>query len=174
MSTLHSAEAIDCSLDAVQLDYRVRQFLYREADLLDRWRLREWLDLFTDDAVYLVPTTDHLSPLPERDLTLIHDDRRRLAYRVELLMGGRAWAESPASRTRRSIANVLIAAQRGAVLDVKSNFTVHRFRHGGVQTFIGRYEHQLVDDGRRLHIRRRAAVLDHETLTPHGMVSIIV
>ena len=28
----------------------VEDFLYAEAELLDEWRLPEWLDLFTDDA----------------------------------------------------------------------------------------------------------------------------
>ncbi|WP_155633965.1 aromatic-ring-hydroxylating dioxygenase subunit beta [Burkholderia cepacia] len=158
----------------LSLDLRLRQFLYREADLLDRWQLREWLDLFTDDAVYLVPTTDHPSPQPDSDLTLIHDERHRLAYRVDLLLGGRAWAEQPASRTRREITNVMLVDRRDATLDVQSNFTIRRFRHGDMQTFVGHYRHRLVDCDGILRIRHRTAVLDHETLTPHGMVSIIL
>ena len=31
-------------------------FLYWEAALLDQWRLDEWFELFTTDAVYEVPT----------------------------------------------------------------------------------------------------------------------
>ena len=30
----------------------IEEFLYREAELLDDWRLPEWADLFTDDARY--------------------------------------------------------------------------------------------------------------------------
>jgi len=36
----------------------VEDLLYREAALLDEWRLEEWLELLTDDAVYQVPPTD--------------------------------------------------------------------------------------------------------------------
>ena len=154
--------------------HRLNEFLYHEADLLDTWRLNDWLELFTDDAVYVVPTTDHPRPQATRDLTLIHDDRNRLAYRVELLLGERAWAENPLSRTRRMIANVRFTGRRDGTLHVTSSFTIHRFRHGGVHTFIGRYEHELVTLGERLRIRRRTAILDHETLAPHGMVSIIL
>jgi 3-phenylpropionate/cinnamic acid dioxygenase small subunit len=159
---------------ALRLAYRLSQFLYHEADLLDAWRLDDWLELFTDDAVYVVPTTDHPRPQAARDLTLIHDDRKRLAYRVELLLGERAWAENPPSRTRRMIANVRLTSQHDDTLLIASNFTIHRFRHGGVHTFIGRYEHELVRLGESLRIRRRTAILDHETLAPHGMVSIIL
>ena len=36
----------------------IEDFLYLEADLLDDCRLPEWLELFTEDATYSVPTTD--------------------------------------------------------------------------------------------------------------------
>lgn len=37
---------------------QIEDFLFEEAALLDEWRLREWLDLLTDDVVYEVPSTD--------------------------------------------------------------------------------------------------------------------
>src|SRR6202011_4365383 len=42
----------------------VEDFLYREAALLDEWRLEEWLEMLTDDAIYQVPSTD----TPEGDV----------------------------------------------------------------------------------------------------------
>ena len=36
----------------------VEDFLFHEADLLDQWRLPEWLELFTEDAEYEVPCMD--------------------------------------------------------------------------------------------------------------------
>src|SRR5271163_3779869 len=36
----------------------VEDLLYKEAALLDEWRLDEWLELLTEDAVYEVPPTD--------------------------------------------------------------------------------------------------------------------
>ena len=32
--------------------------LFEEAELLDQWKLDQWLALFTEDAAYLVPSTD--------------------------------------------------------------------------------------------------------------------
>ena len=40
---------------------QVEDFLFKEAALLDEWRLDDWVDLFTEDGRYVVPTTD----LPE-------------------------------------------------------------------------------------------------------------
>ena len=57
----------------------VEDFLFAEADLLDQWRLPEWLTLFTDDAKYEVPCTD-LPPdaSPDTNLFYIADDYVRL------------------------------------------------------------------------------------------------
>ena len=41
-----------------EADHRaVADFLYREARLADEARYAEWLELWTDDAVYWVPAT---------------------------------------------------------------------------------------------------------------------
>ena len=63
----------------------VEDFLYYEAALLDEWRLEEWLDLFTDDAVYEIPATDlpgHVESDASRTYALVHDRRTLLEQRV--------------------------------------------------------------------------------------------
>ena len=54
-----------------QLD---EDFLFREAALLDDWRLDDWAHLFTEDARYVVPTTDLPEGDPQADLVFIDDD----------------------------------------------------------------------------------------------------
>ena len=57
----------------------IEEFLFNEADLLDQWRLPEWLELFTDDATYEVPCTDlPADASPDTNLFYIADDRFRL------------------------------------------------------------------------------------------------
>ena len=48
----------------MQFDSReIEQFLYHEAELLDARQYKEWLELFTDDAIYWMPTGgDNLDP----------------------------------------------------------------------------------------------------------------
>ena len=84
----------------------VEQFLFEEAELLDQWRLHEWLDLFAPDGHYEVPATDRPDGDPTRDLFLIHDDRFLLEQRVNSLLTRAAHAEYPHSATRRMISNV--------------------------------------------------------------------
>jgi p-cumate 2,3-dioxygenase beta subunit len=152
----------------------VEDFLYREAALLDEWRLEEWQEMMTDDAVYQVPPTD----VPEGDarntLFIIADDPVRLRSRVKQLLGKSAWAENPPSRTRRLITNVRILGEQDGCVLVTANFAVHRMRYESVDTYIGRYHYKLVRSGNDFRIRERRAILDNEALRPHGKISFIL
>lgn len=154
----------------------VEQFLYVEADLLDSWRLHEWLDLFCVDAHYLVPATDKPDGDPAHDLFLIHDDRFLLEQRVNSLLTRAAHAEYPQSRTRRLVTNVRITACADTeVLRVHANFAIFRMRRGAMDTYIGSYHHHIKRDTQHgFRFLERKAILDLETLRPHGKVSIIV
>lgn len=152
----------------------VEDFLYREAALLDEWRLEEWLELLTDDAVYQVPPTDAPEGDTRNTLFIIADDAVRIRSRVKQLLGKSAWAENPPSRTRRMITNVRILGAEAGTIQVTANFAVHRMRYESVDTYIGRYDYKLVRAGQELRIRERRAILDNEALRPHGKISFIL
>ena len=151
----------------------VEDFLYEEAALLDEWRLDEWLELFTEEARYLVPTTDLPEGDPKQDMVFIDDDIVRLRARVVRLNSRHAHREYPSSRTRRFISNVRVKETDGDELAVRANALVYRFRSGKGDPYVGRYEYKLSRVDKKLKIRYRMAVLDQETLSWHGAVSII-
>lgn len=152
---------------------RVEDFLYTEADLLDRWELLEWLELFCHDCQYVIPPAGLDDARPGRDAFLVCDDRSMLERRVASLLKRSAHAEWPHSRTRRMVTNVRVSDERDFIL-VSANFAVHRFRSGQTATYIGRYEHELVEVSGSYMFRRRKALLDQEVLQPEGKVSIIL
>jgi p-cumate 2,3-dioxygenase subunit beta len=160
----------------------VEDFLYREAALLDAWKLDEWLALLTDDARYRVPSNDAPEGEPASTLFLIADDIHRIRGRVARLKDPQAHAEFPHSRTRRMITNVRVIPAKGGIqpgqdheFTAEANFTVHRFRRGEqVSQFVGRYRYRLrVVDG-ALKIALREAILDSEELGGLGAVSFIL
>ena len=157
----------------ITLRAQVEDFLYEEAALLDEWRLDEWADLFTEDARYVVPTTDLPEGDPAQDLVLIDDDIVRIRARVKRLNSRHAHREYPTSRTRRFISNVRVTQTGDGDLAVNANALVYRFRSGEVAPYVGRYEYILKHVDGRFKIRHRRAVLDHESLADHGAVSII-
>ncbi len=151
----------------------VEDFLYEEAALLDEWLLDQWAALFTEDARYVVPTTDLPEGDPAKDLVFIDDDIVRLRARVQRLNSRHAHREYPSSRTRRIISNVRVKEAEDGELAVKANALVYRFRSGESAPYVGRYEYTLRRVDGELRIKYRRAVLDQETLTHHGAVSII-
>ena len=71
----------------------IEDFLWSEADLLDEHQYDEWLDLFTEDAQYLMPIRRNV-PSKEMDSEYIYkntdmwwyrDDKRILEKRVKQL-----------------------------------------------------------------------------------------
>ena len=151
----------------------VEDFLYREAALLDAWRLDEWLALLTDDATYRVPSNDQPESDPKAALFTIADDMRRIRARVARLKDPHAHAESPRSRTRRLISNVRIVEQ--APLRVEANFIVYRYRgNEDVRTYVGRYRYTLERSDGGLRIKAREAILDAMELASLGTVSFIL
>ena len=151
----------------------VENFLYKEAALLDEWRLDDWADLFTEDTRYVVPTTDLPDGDPKSDLVFIDDDIVRLRARVVRLNSRHAHREYPWSRTRRFISNVRVEEINDSEISVTSNVLVYRFRSGEGAPYVGSIDYTLRRDGDDFKIAYRRAVLDQETLSWHGAVSII-
>jgi p-cumate 2,3-dioxygenase beta subunit len=152
----------------------IEQFLFAEAALLDEWRLEAWLALMAPDARYLVPPLDAPDADHRDTLFLIADDRRTLASRVRQLLSGTTWAENPRSRTRRLITNVRILEADDREARVTANFAVWRLQHEQTDIYVGRYVDVLVRGAAGLMFRERRAVLDLETLRPHGKLSFIL
>jgi len=155
----------------------LEDFLYDEAELLDQWRLIEWLDLFATTAHYLVPATDKPDADPANHLFLVQDDRFLLEQRVNSLLTRAAHAEYPHSRTRRSVTNVRAFEDANGHVRVEANFSVVRIRNGAVDTYVGHYRHILEeapDSAAGYRFLERKAVLDLDALRPHGKVSVLL
>jgi p-cumate 2,3-dioxygenase subunit beta len=172
--TAERDDSLDEKLAALLLGREVEEFLVREAALLDEWRLDDWLDLFTEDARYLVPATDRRTADPKETLAIINDDMARLRGRVERLKSRHAHREFPWSRTRRFVTNVMIKDISGEEIHVNASFLVYRIRSGQVDPLIGSYVYTLRRVDGSLKIAARKAVLDLEALRPHGTLSIIL
>lgn len=122
--------------------HQVEQFLYHEADLMDEHRYDEWLALWTDDALYWVPTgRDDIDPA--REISLIYDDRVRLQVRIARLKSGFAHAQEPKSRMRRLVSNVVLTEEANGEIIASSNFLLVELRRGRQDVFAGRTLHRL-------------------------------
>jgi 3-phenylpropionate/cinnamic acid dioxygenase small subunit len=158
-----------------ELRHKIEDFLYLEAELLDDRKLREWLDLLTDDVRYWMPIRHNPLERPE-DLSdelakpgdgyYFDDDKTSLRVRVERLYVRNAWAEMPPSRTRHLVSNVRIKNDDGSEMEVHSNFLVYRTRMETDQDiFVGTRRDILRRVNDSLKIAKRTIILDQAVLS---------
>jgi len=153
----------------------IEEFLFLDAELLDTWQLREWFANFTPDARYLIPSTDRPSGDSRTDLFLINDDWFLLSQRVDALLDGTAWTESPQSTTHRMISNVRAVEGDDGTISVKANVLAHRSRAERLDAYPAHLSLQMVRGGvHGFEIVERIAVLAMEQLRPHGRLSILL
>src|SRR5579859_7291874 len=91
----------------------VERFIYREARLADELDYDAWESLWTDDAVYWVPANgDDIDP--ELQVSIIFDNRARIATRLRQLQTGKRHAQTPPSRLRRLVSNIELLGETGS------------------------------------------------------------
>ncbi|HEY7555158.1 MAG TPA: aromatic-ring-hydroxylating dioxygenase subunit beta [Candidatus Binatia bacterium] len=157
-----------------ELRREVEDFLYLEAELLDDRKLREWLELLTDDVRYWMPIRHNTAERPQ-DIAeefskpgegyYFDDNKQNLRLRVERVYSKTAWSELPPSRTRHLISNVRIKKDNGAEIEVHSNFLVYRTRmESDKDMFVGTRHDILRRVNGSFKIARRTIVLDQAVL----------
>jgi benzoate/toluate 1,2-dioxygenase subunit beta len=139
----------------------VEDFLYAEAALLDATDYKAWLDLFTEDCIYWIPSmVDELDPT--RQVSLVYDEHKHLSERVRRFASGIAYAQEPRSRTAHAVNNVRITAIEAGdvpgqeILQVEAKFFVAEFRRGREQVYAGtaRYRLLVEDAGFRIKSKK--------------------
>ena len=123
-----------------------RSLLEREARLLDQLRYEQWLEMFTSECIYWVPSTPNVGD-PRREVSIMFDDRRRLEDRVYRLRTGFAWSQAPASRTICLITNVeVFTTDNDAARMLRSNFVISEFWGDEVRMLSGWAGHRVIRD----------------------------
>lgn len=167
---LPPGEADAALVEDVSLQRSVERFLFRESELLDDHRYRDWLELLDDELDYRAPvrTTRRSDGRVDEDrMFWFEDGRTSLEVRVRRLETDVSWAEEPPSRTRRIVGNVRVrpGPDEGSVA-VRSNLLCFRNR-GEAPTYdlIAAERHDvLVDRGDGWRLVKREIRFDHGTL----------
>ncbi len=141
---------------------QAEQFLYREARLADEHRYDEWEALWADEAIYWVPANGDDTD-PASQMSIIFDNRARIATRVAQFNTGKRHAQMPPSRVRRVVSNVELLEQDANEALVGSNFLAVESRERGTQLWAGRAEHRLrVVDGELKMAQKKVMLVDND------------
>ncbi len=119
----------------MERQFKVEQFYYDEAAMLDSRNYANWIKLFTDDIHYWMPVRRTLTAneldkefTQPGSIAFFDDDLPALEARVRKLDTGYSWAEDPPSRQRHIITNVRVVSEDDKELEVECNFHLYRTR----------------------------------------------
>jgi 3-phenylpropionate/cinnamic acid dioxygenase small subunit len=142
------------------LKQEIVELIYREATLLDRRLWDEWISLYTEDAVYWVPSwrnEEETTDEPETQLNMIYlRNRGGLEDRVFRIESRDSYASVPLDRTVHVVGNVLVESIEGDSISVWANCIVHVYgAKKGATTRASLYDFALKRVGGVLRIARK-------------------
>jgi benzoate/toluate 1,2-dioxygenase beta subunit len=127
---------------------RIEQFIYAEARFADEHDYDSWEALWTDDARYWVPAGGDLpDPAaggdPAAAMSVIYDNRSRIATRLAQLRTGKRHAQTPPSNLRRVISNIEVLSRSADEVVAAGNFILAESRERGTEIWAGRVTYRL-------------------------------
>jgi 3-phenylpropionate/cinnamic acid dioxygenase small subunit len=150
----------------------VTQFIYREARLQDEHAYDEWESLWADDGVYWVPANGEGGD-PEREMSIIYDNRSRIALRIRQYHTGKRFSQTPRSKLRRLVSNIEVLKDDGREVRAASNAMVFESQTRGDVIWASRNEYHLRREGDKLRMVLKKVVLVNNAAALHSMAFLI-
>lgn len=166
-------------IDWLLLKADVEDFLYQEADLLDRRCFKEWLELLTEDISYFMPIRRNVKFGQHADkentrlgqgISWFDEDKWTLTKRVEQILTGVHFAEEPLSRITHMVSNIQLVDVKGepsdaAEVGVRSRILVYQNRvEHETYVFVGRRNDVLRRQDGEWRIAKREILLEQNVL----------
>ncbi len=121
---------------------RAIEFIWREAELLDRRDYGAWLELWDLKGFYVVPidpnTTDYTSTL-----NYAYDDHDMREKRVQRMTSGYSPSASDAARTVRTVSRFTLSSDTADVIEVKSSQVIVAYKRGVSTIFAADLSHKI-------------------------------
>lgn len=150
----------------------VTQFIYREARLQDEHQYDTWESLWTDDGVYWVPANgDDIDP--EQKMSILYDNRSRIALRIRQYHTGKRFSQTPQSRLRRLVSNVEILSDEGGEIRAAANAMVFESQTRGDLIWASRNEYTLRRDGDGFRMASKKVMLVNNHTALYSMAFLI-
>jgi 3-phenylpropionate/cinnamic acid dioxygenase small subunit len=168
----------DARIAGLLLRQEIEDFLYREAQLLDEHRYREWLDLLAEDIRYWMPMRRNVKFGEEdreftrvgQDIAWFDEGKDTLTRRVRQIQTGIHWAEEPVSRISHLVSNVRLIEATPSLTEprevtARCRFLIYRNRvETETDILVGKREDVMRRDGEEWRIARRTILLDQNVL----------
>jgi benzoate/toluate 1,2-dioxygenase subunit beta len=135
------------------------EFIFTEARLADDHRYDDWEALWADNGVYWVPAAGESLQDPDSHISVIYDNRSRIALRVAQLKTGKRHAQDPVSSITRVISNIQVLREDPDSVETRSSFIAVESRTRGLTTWAGTVRHTLTRTGGAIRMSRKVVLL---------------
>ena len=136
------------------------QFIWREAEILDRKDYRAWLDLWSPNGFYVVPI-DPLATDFAATLNYAYDDHHMRELRVQRLSSGYSPSVTDAARTVRTVSRFTMSSDSADRVDVRSAQVVVAYKRGVTTLFAADVEHRIdLSDGEPRIVQKVVRLID--------------
>ena len=132
----------------------ISEFLFDEAERLDRGDFEGWLDLFAEEGIYWVPAAPGQTS-PHDHVSLFHEDKLLLGMRIERMRHPNAHGMHRPIRTSRVIGNVRLVGESQDQIVATARFHLLEWQADRLRPFAGSCRTRLIRrDGWRILEKR--------------------
>ena len=112
----------------------VAAFLDLEADLLDYMNYHEWLSLWAEDGLYIVPIDPQVEDYAD-SLNFAYDNAEMRTLRVARLLSGDAISTQTTAKTVRSVSRLRVLSDEDGIVKARCAQFIAENRHGKLTTY---------------------------------------
>ncbi|SKC73190.1 3-phenylpropionate/cinnamic acid dioxygenase, small subunit [Burkholderia sp. YR290] len=121
---------------------RAIEFIWREAEMLDRRDYRAWLELWDASGFYVVPIDPQATDFAAT-LNYAYDDQHMRELRVQRMVSGYSASASDAARTVRTVSRFTLTSNAADVVEVKSAQVIVAYKRGASTIFAADLTHKI-------------------------------
>jgi 3-phenylpropionate/cinnamic acid dioxygenase small subunit len=121
---------------------RAIEFIWREAEMLDRRDYRAWLELWDASGFYVVPIDPQATDFAAT-LNYAYDDQHMRELRVQRMVSGYSASASDAARTVRTVSRFTLTSDTADVVEVKSAQVIVAYKRGVSTIFAADLTHKI-------------------------------
>ncbi len=141
-----------------ELYVKVSEFIDYENDLLDAQKYDEWLPLWQDDGLYIVPI-DLSNDDYVNQLNFAYDNAAMRRMRVARLSTGESISVDTNGGTVRLISRLRVIKAQADRVEASCALLINECRLGENRQFVANLEYQLVPDGESFMIHQKIVKL---------------
>ena len=127
----------------LELFNQVSAFVNLEADMLDHKEYSDWLSLWSDDGLYVVPV-DPTTNEYKNALNIAYDDAEMRRLRVARLESGEAVSTKNTTPTVRSVSRIRIVKQEGDNIFVRCAYCLYESKKDDLRPYPANVDFILV------------------------------